>query len=205
MRDLVVLVADNDIAETMRALLQSRQTSLGIRPVEFDILPVRPRDGRCRAHAVEYLRREASAYRHAIVVFDRHGCGRETESRTAIEDQVERDLSRNGWEGTAKAVVIDPEIEQWVWSGSTEVARVLHAQGDYAALQRSLRSAGLWPQGAPKPPDPKQAMKQVLRQTRTPPSPVMFRRLAEKVSLRRCQCPAFGKFKDTLASWFPAT
>jgi hypothetical protein len=60
------------------------------------------------------------------VLFDYYGCGAEHEmAPEEIEDEVEEKLSRSGWEDRARCVVIDPELEVWVWSDSPEVDRCL--------------------------------------------------------------------------------
>lgn len=100
---LVALVADRDIEESL-AKLFGRPEHLGIRPFRFAITRHPDRDAGCRAHAANFLRQFLRSYRHALVVFDRDGCGSPS-TREEIERTVERDLSRNGWERRAHAVV----------------------------------------------------------------------------------------------------
>ena len=68
--------------------------------------------------AVERLRNFVRDHRYAIVVFDKHGCGNPEESRESVRDAVERSLSRNGWPDRCKAIVIEPELETWIWNRS---------------------------------------------------------------------------------------
>ena len=202
MKDLYVLVADQDMAETLKAVLD-RPESLGIRPVQYEVARHVLHDAGCRSDASRRLRPYLSQYRKAMVIFDKDGCGREDDSRERIQKGVEQDLTRNGWAGDrAKAVVIEPELEAWVWSGSPCVARVLAWPHGYDDLRRWLVDRGLWLEGSAKPSDPKAAMKAVLRQTNKPHSAALFGELAKRTTWRGCQCPAFAELKSTLKRWF---
>ena len=202
---LVVLAADRDIEETLVKLFR-RADSLGVRPFAFDIRRHPDRDAGCRADAANFLRQFLRAYRHALVVFDRDGCG-SASSREQIESVVERGLGRNGWEQRARVVVIDPELEAWVWSPSPAVSSALGWGRRYDELRRGLTEAGLWRPGRRKPDDPKRAMIKALRAatpaTRRRRSPRIFGEIAANVSIEGCKDPAFNKLRTTLQDWFP--
>ena len=83
--DLFVLVADQDMEQTVRGLL-ARPESLEMAPVNFDVGRHPRRDSGCRTGAVEYLRAVLRSYRHALVMFDLHGSG---SHRTREETQRE--------------------------------------------------------------------------------------------------------------------
>ena len=200
--DLVVLVPDLDLSGTVQRLL-NRPESIGIRPVSFSVSRHLRRDAGCRAGAAERLREFIRDHRYALVIFDRDGSGDPRESRESIRDDVERGLSRNGWEDRCKAIVIEPELEAWIWNGSRHVPGILGWKDSYAGLRRWLTSLGLWAPDDLKPSDPKRALKAVLRKTRTPLSAKLYRRLADTVSVRRCADPAFREFRATLQRWFP--
>lgn len=202
MRDLFVLTADRDMLEVMMGLLQRTQP-LGIGQIECAFDRHRLRDPGCRVDASRRLRPYINEYRYALVVFDKHGCGRDDASRRDIQLEVERDLSRNGWEGRAKAIVIDPELEAWVWNKSNLVPRILGWTEGYGALRSWLDSRDLWPENAVKPPDPKRAMRGALREKSRSVSSSVFGQLAKSVSLQSCKCPAFKELKKTLQNWFP--
>lgn len=202
---LVALVADRDIEETLIKLFR-RADSLGVRPFTFDIRRHPDRDAGCRVDATNFLRQFLRAYRHALVVFDRDGCGSPS-SREMIEGVVEEDLARNGWEERAQVVVIDPELEAWVWSRSAVVSNALGWGRRYGQLQTWLGELGLWGPGRQKPDDPKRAMIKALRgaapATRRRRSPRIFGEIAADVSIDGCRDPAFRKLKSTLRKWFP--
>lgn len=202
MKDLLVLVADQDMAETLKAVL-NRPKSLGIRPVQHEVAQHIQRDAGCRADASRRLRPHLDQYRKVIVVFDKHGCGREDAPREQIQLDVEGDLASNGWAGDrVKAIVIEPELEAWVWTGSLHVARVFGWQRGTDDLKNWLVAQGLWLEGNAKPTDPKAAMEAVLRQAKKPHSAALFSDLAKHTTLRHCQCPAFAELKNVLQRWF---
>ena len=105
-RDLYVLVADQDMRETMLKLL-GRSKSLGIRPVTYTVERHLNRDPGCRTDALRYLHPRASKYRRALIVFDKEGCGRESATREEIQREVEQDLACAGWRQRSKVIVID--------------------------------------------------------------------------------------------------
>ncbi len=205
-KDLYVLVADQDMRQTMKELLD-RGASLGIPSVTYTVARHLQRDPGCRSDASRYLRHRILQYRFALVMFDREGCGHDA-SREAIQCGVEEDLARNGWRDRSKAIVIDPELEAWVWSESQGVPQVLSWNNDYDRLRNWLKSQGLWPRGCPKPPKPKKAMQAAMRRQRVRKSSRKFSALAAKLAadgtLSNCQDPAFNELRDTLQLWFPA-
>ena len=203
---LVALVADRDIEETLARLFR-RPESLGVRRFPFDLRRHPDRDAGCRVDAANFLRQFLRSYRHALVVFDQEGCGSPS-SREEIEGNVESELSRNGWGDRARAVVIDPELEAWVWSGSPVVAKALGWEERGEELRSWLGRRGFWQSGDIKPDSPKAAMNQALqsapRATRRRRSARIFGDIAAGVPVEGCQDPAFRKLKATLREWFPA-
>lgn len=202
-RDLYVLVADQDMRETMSRLLE-RPKSLGIRPVTYTVERHLNRDPGCRTDALRYLHPRASNHQRALIVFDKEGCGRERVTREEIQQEVEQDISRAGWRERSKVIVIDPELEAWVWAGSSRVPEILGWATSYRLLKESLSERGLWPREAAKPPNPKEAMKTALQEKGRRMSSRLFGALAESVTLRGCRRPAFNELGCTLRSWFPA-
>ena len=202
MKDLFVLTADQDMLTTVDRLLK-RPMSLGIRQVRYAADKHRRHDPGCRIDASRRLRPYLKDYRYAIVVFDRDGCGRDDASRVEIQLEVERDLWRNGWENRSKVIVIEPELENWVWSGSNQVPKIL-GWNNYQELKGWLQERGHWPDETVKPPDPKEAMYAALAKGGRQVSAALFGHMADTVSVRGCRCPAFGELKDTLQTWFPA-
>ena len=205
MKDLWVLVADVDIEATVRTLLDQRQAALGIREVEHTIIRHRQRDPGCRRQAVPTARGFLNDHKYAMVVFDKHGSGDDEAERKHIQQAVEGDPHQNGWENRSKAIVIEPELEAWAWSASTNVGKILGWDEGTRALRDWLHERKLWPDGATKPPDPKSALQRALREKNRRATPTTFKRLAQEVGLARCKDPAFQEMRATLRKWFPAS
>lgn len=203
-RDLIVLVPDVDMEFAVRGILE-RPDALGIRPITFDAFRHAQRDAGCRSDCHNFLRMWLREYRYAMVLFDHEGCGKENIGRAQLERKVEGVLSRNGWTKRSAVIVIDPELEAWVWSDSPAVDEVLGWSGQLPGLRPYLQSvSGLWRSGRDKPERPKEALVQALRTAGKPPSPSLFADLAARVSTDRCADPAFRKFRGKLQGWFGA-
>jgi len=201
--DLVLLVADKNIEQTIAGLL-SRPTALGITALDSKTFIHPRRDPGCVREAPDFLRPFHRNYGHALVVFDRFGCGRELLSADALAGDVEQRLSANGWEQRAKAVVLDPELEVWAFADLQCVARWLNWRRNDGDLRRWLHRRGLWETHEPKPRDPREAFERLLGQVQRPRSSATYRRLAETIDFRQCIDPAFEKFKSALVDWFAA-
>lgn len=203
-RDLVVLVADKDIEATVTGLL-SRADALGVRPVTWEPFRHPNRDSGCFKVAHDFLRSQTNRFDHALVMFDRHGCGRDAQARVLIEEDVESRLNANGWQGRAAAVVLDPELEVWVWSPSRRVDEALGWKGRQPALRDTLTAEGMLTAGATKPADPKRAVARALEIVRKPRSSAIYEELARAMPVTGCRDPAFQKLLEVLRRWFPAT
>ena len=200
--DLIVLVADKDMQEGLEALL-SRPRALGIRPIASRVFKHDERDAGCYARAEAFLRPQAGGFDFALVAFDRHGCGSSAPTEE-IETDLRARLERSGWAGRCDVVVIAPELENWVWSSSPNVAACLRWRGTASSLRQWLARQGHWPLGDPKPADPKAAVEAVLHETRERRTPRLYADLAATVSTRGCSDPSFNRLCRILRRWFPA-
>lgn len=142
-------------------------------------------------------------YAHALIMLDREGCGQETRSREELEDVIGRNLSVSGWGERGVAVVIDPELEGWVWGDSPHLGEVLGWSEELGSLRLWMNKAGFLAENHVKPSRPKEALETVLRTVRRPRSASIYLQLAQRVSVNRCIDPAFSKFRTTLRQWFP--
>jgi len=202
--DLVVLVPGKDDQEALDGLLSTRRQSLGTRPISFEILVHPRRDPGCFHEAPDVLQPYMRRAAHAMAMFDLEGSGQESRTVPEVEADLRGRLDRAGWGGRAAVVVIDPELEAWVWSDSPHVDAVLGWAGRIPSMRQWLASENLWTAGNPKPAWPKDAFRAALRETSIQISSALFRELAEQVGLDRCQDPAFARMRSLLASWFPA-
>lgn len=202
-RDLVCLVADKNIEQTLRALLATRPQSLKIRDLTFEIYVHPESDPACSRRAHDFLRPFVNSFSYALVVFDREGSGQERLTRETLEENLETLLSGSGWAERAAVVAIDPELEAWVWSRSPNVAAALGWHGKSPSLATWLIQKGFLAKDQTKPSRPKESLEMALREVRKPRSSSIYFQLAQKVGLLGCEDPAFAKLRSCLARWFP--
>jgi hypothetical protein len=202
--DLFVLTADADQRAAVRTMLEARTSSLGIRPCRFEVQKHPQRDPGCVGNGVELLATLRSQARHGLMILDWEGSGREDVTAVELERELDARLDKAGWRGRARAVVIDPETEIWLWSDSPHVAQVLGWGSEKGDLRAWLNDRGLLAAGAMKPTRPKEAMLAVLRETGIRPSAANFAAIAKQVGLERCQDRSFLRLRDVLRGWFQA-
>ena len=204
-KDLVVLVADSQQKQTVATLLIERHQSLGIQRVPVDInsdILSHPRHDPGVFHeAGDFLSVFAQQYQHALVLIDAEWEGSPA-SAEEIEEKIQDDLNRNGWEGRSAVVVIEPELESWVWSRSIHVPESLGT--NWKKIKDLGHRTGYWQQGETKPYRPKELLMEVLRRTRKRRSAALYQQLARQVSLDTCQDGSFRRFCEILQGWFPA-
>jgi hypothetical protein len=204
-KDIVFLVADTQTKFALIGLI-SRHQSIQIKSIptdKFDIYTHPEQDSGCLLHSHTFLRQFINQYAYSIVIFDRDGCGREHLPRQSLEQDVENLLSINGWGKRTSVIVIDPELEIWVWSDSPHVDELLGWGGRQPDLRTWLTHRGSLIDGEYKPNLPKEAMEAALKEARKPRSSSIYQQLAQRVSLARCIDPAFIKLRTTLQNWFP--
>ena len=201
-KDLIILAADKDMENALAGLLTRRQ-SLGLREVHADIQVHHEHDPGCAQRGVPFLSIFARQYRHGLLIFDHQGSGREHIDPKELQNQLNRELAA-AWDERARAIVLAPELEAWVWSGSPHIAEVVGWRGRPLSIDDWLREQNLLQPGAVKPENPKKAFLEVLHAAQTPRSASLYRQIAEKVSLRRCQDAAFLELRSMLRAWFPA-
>jgi len=201
MKDLVVVVPDSNTEQTLYGLLE-RHKALQIRRIEYRILVHPERDPGVLQRGASLLAEidALNAFRYALLIFDREGCGREMLTPSNLEQQVQQQLDASGWQGRSAVVVIDPELESWVFATSPHVVDVI-AGGDAEVFQRVVESFPKTPLG--KPQKPKEAVEKLLRQKAIVRSSALYKELASRVSLKGCIDPAFQRLCAILRSWFP--
>jgi hypothetical protein len=203
--DLIALVSDKNMEFAIRGLL-GRTESLGVRNVNFDIFVHPEKDPGCLLKGHDFLRTFHRGYLHALVMFDHEGCGREDKSREELEQLVEDRLSHSGWDDRGAAIILDPELENWVWTNSPHVEIVLGWQGRSPGLRDWLTAEGFF-QTVPtsKPQQPKEAVEEALRVVKKPRSSSLYLQLAQSVTSTGCTDAAFLKFRQTISKWFSET
>lgn len=199
---LVILTAGKVEQFAIQELIR-RPADLGIRPIEYDCFSHPGHDAGVFKRAHEFLR-PFLKWDRALVVFDREGCGYDQNPRGLLESEVENRLAVNGWNDRARVVVIDPELESWVWDSSYQVSRILRWPDGADGLKRWLAERGFMKEVETKPARPKEAFDAALRHRKIPHSSTLFRDFAKAFKFRACTDAAFQRFVSTLRSWFPA-
>ena len=202
--NLIVLVADRNTQFLMQGLF-ARHQSFGIKDISKSsdhIFVHIQRDAGCYNQCAEFLRPFHKDYNYALVIFDHEGSGKEEMTRTEIETELETKLSLSGWENRAKVIVLEPEIESWVWSDSPHVERILDWEGKNPSLKDWLNAKNFLLPNELKPSRPKEAVEEALREVRKPRSSSIYLELAQNVSFRNCVDESFLKLKQSLQEWF---
>jgi hypothetical protein len=202
--DLVALTPDKDYREALAGLVENRRESLGIRPIHVEILVHPRRDPGCFREAPSILQTYQRRASWALVLFDYDGCGQEARSTEDLEADLEQRLACSGWSNRAGVIIVEPELENWLWSDSPHVDTVLGWSGRTPNLRRWLLENSHWPARHQKPPRPKESLEAALRRAGTRRSSSIYRQLAESVGLDRCQDRKFHRLRELLAHWFPA-
>ncbi len=201
MKDLVLLVADKNAQFALKGAL-SRPEALGIRDIEFDFLVHPGRDGGARKNGPEMLALEKRRFRRALLMLDFEGCGTDLPDAKALEVELDHRISTH-WEGRAKSIVIEPELDVWVWGSDNAVEEVIEWPTGGQSVREWLRGKGFAFDANQKPVRPKEALEAALRIPGLPRSSALYRRIAEKISLRHCGDEAFLRLRKQLSEWFP--
>jgi hypothetical protein len=203
MSDLICLVADKNMEAVMEALF-TRPQALGIQAIQHDVVVHPRRDPGCFHEAEEFLKTYRYSHAHALALLDHAWQGAPATTGLQLEEMLRERFRRTGLYDWAEVVVIDPELEVWVFSDSPWVDRCLGWSGRNVPLRAWLQSEQLWPVAAQKPTLPKVAVERSLHELRRPRSSSIYRDLATNVGLDRCTDAAFLRLRALLQMWFPA-
>ena len=200
MKDLVLLVADKNAQFALKGALQ-RPEALGIRRIEFEFRVHPGRDGGARKSGPEVLAMERWRFQNGLLVLDYEGSGTDLPGAQDLEAQLDARL-RDRWKERAKAIVIEPELDVWVWGTDNAVAEAIGWPAG-KSIRQWLRERGFAVEATGKPSRPKEALESALRVPDLPRSSAVYQRIAERISLRRCTDQAFMRLRNQLVSWFP--
>lgn len=210
MRDLVVFVADSTMEQAFLSFMTRHDFhapyNLNIHPISFDpaedLIRIPGNDSGAYGKGHEWMRARLGKYRHGIVVFDRE-FGTDLDAQTLSIDLTSR-IAQTGWHlDHFRVVVIEPELEAWIWQRNQRVAVPLGFK-TVDQLVASVCNAGLaWPEGQPKPSRPKEALEAVCRLKGIGFSAALHRSITASVSLIGCQDPSFVQLRAALQRWFP--
>lgn len=210
MRDCVWLLADHTMYQVLQGFFDRTgfHMSLGCGAFEFDpiidtIVAEGRNDSGVLKWAGEYLQSYCTSHRHAVVMIDNMFEG--SPGPESIKSQILEKLVGTGWsEDQIAVIVIDPELEIWMWAHSPHVSRALGWQSQ-TELREWLEHQGLWPPDSTKPSRPKQAFSKALAEKRKKFSSAHHRKIATEISVKKCGDAAFVSLRNALRSWYPAS
>jgi hypothetical protein len=209
MRDCLFLVADKNMEGMLKGFLSRSafHRTMGCGRFDFDshqdlLVAHGQNDPGLYTRANAFLQPYAGTHRHAVVMVDAEWSG--SPGKDAIAGRLAAHLRSAGWsEGNGCAVVITPELENWVWQESPHVCAALGFVGTYTALRSALEAEGFWRNGEAKPHRPKEAVEWTLRRSRKGRSSAIYQGLANRITIRRCTDPALCALRTALIGWFP--
>lgn len=202
MKDLIILVADQNMRDCLDGIMPRFQHLLSTSFINYDIFVHTNRDPGCRVQSSDFLKTFQNKYKFSLVIFDKEGCGKEALTRTELEEEVERSLSCNGWINRSKAIVIEPELENWVWIKSPRLAEIIN-WGNTESLYQWLAEQGYMNAAGQKPNSPKEAFEKALYISKKRRSSSIYKQIASQVSFKTCTDLSFLKLKETISNWFP--
>lgn len=122
MKDLFVLTADLDAKVVMQSVLQ-RYESLSIRPISFDVDRHTMRDAGVVKDGPELVRRCKGIYKKVLLLWDYHGSGWHKFSPEECVLKIQTRLDSVTWKDNSGAVVLVPELEEWVWQNESSICK----------------------------------------------------------------------------------
>lgn len=209
-RDCLFFVADKNMQAMFQGFLgrTAYHVAIGCRPFQFDHrydIKVASGNNDCGLYtrASALLQPFFCTHQRVVVVADAKWEG--SPGAAEIERKLETHVRDAGWsDNSGCAVVIDPELENWVWQDNPHVFEALGCSGGRTEEVKALLDRkGWWPRGQAKPAQPKKAVEFLLSRNRLPRSSSIYRVLASKVAISGCQDAAFDKLRSALRSWFP--
>ena len=208
MRPLVFLVADKDMEQMLQGFFEwdGWPAIVPCAPFELNVQQdIRVAHGQndpgLYARADELLQPFRGKYQRVVVMVDAEWAG--SPGASAIRERISQHIINAGWEPEdGLALVLDPEVDAWLWSHSPHVAELM-GWGKAEKLRRALERQGYMKEGTMKPMRPKEAAEWALRQTKKPRSSALYKKIAKRVSIERCQDPALRDLRSALARWFP--
>lgn len=203
MKELIVLASDGQQKAVIEVLLEKRYKSLNICKLvqgqTFDVFVNSNKDPGVYKEAGPFLNVFVNQYKYALVLTDSAWEG--SPGQAKIKEKIQDDLNQNGWADRSSIIVIDPELEIWVWSSSNEIPVILGQS--WEQIHKIATKHSFWSPEDIKPHRPKELMDSVLREGRKHRSAALFQKLAEKISLQGCHDLAFRDLKKKLQEWFP--
>jgi hypothetical protein len=199
-KDLIILVADKNTEFLLQGLLPRLPKILSTKEFTFDIKIHPLRDAGVRIGSIDFLRPFITNYDYAIVLFDYEG-SRTQISQAILTQKMQDELDINGWQNRNVVIIIEPEIENWIWVNSPHLAHEIDWE-DMSTLENWLIEKGFKNENDIKPLCPKEAFEDALKEKQKPRSSAIYKNIAQKASFKGCIDSNFDKFKTTIQKWF---
>lgn len=145
-------------------------------------------------------------YTRLILIWDHHGSGWHAMDPGAAIAKIQQRLNGVTWENRSAAIVLVPELEEWIWHCRASLAghfrlapagfeRIIEAIALRHGLQIERFAREL----------PKEFFGELFyQQRRCQPLPADFANLAESANLEAWASSAsFNRFRTVLRDWFP--
>ena len=208
MRDCIFLLADKNMQAAFEGFFTRQEVhqSLGCGNFAFDprldiAVASGDNDPGLYTRGHELLRPYQVSHRHAVVVLDAEWDG--SPGKDDITNHLTAQITATGWEtDRIVVIVIDPELENWIWQQNDHVARGLGFDNSNELMADPDLQA-VWPQGQVKPSSPKDILESLLQKRRIPRSSAIYKQITSQVSIKHCQDSAFHRLVETLRAWFP--
>ena len=117
-------------------------------------------------------------------------------------NQLDAALS-GSWDNRAKAIVIQPEVDVWMWGAETHLRSTMNWEFD-EGIRTWLQAQAFVFEENGKPVRPKEALEAALRHAKVPRSSARYEDVAQRISLANCTDPAFLRLRTALTTWFGA-
>jgi hypothetical protein len=208
MKDLFVMTADSDAQALMKAVLR-RPRTLGIRPISFEVQRLTGRDPGMVKEGPELVRAmvRKTDYARMLLVWDHEGSGWHSDPPDGAVTRIQERLDGVTWSDRSAAIVIVPELEEWLWHCPKGMARCLGLDIDAVERDVSLEATKLklTPERCRRE-KPKELFEAVFyRSKRHKPLLKDFDALGSYANLKDWRkSSTFSRFVDTLKAWFPA-
>jgi len=202
MTDLFVLVADKNMEFLLKGLLPRIPSIENTREFSFEIMRYILNDPGVYKNAHTFLKQYTNLYKFCMVVLDYEGCGNIKKSSIEIEEEIESNLSRNGWDKRNCAIAINPELEQWVWVNEIHIKNAISWEND-VSIYKFLEDNNLKEKNSTKPKRPKETFEKILKDSKVPRSSSIYEKIAKNASYKNCTDKAFLKLLNFIRTSFP--
>jgi len=204
--DLLAFVADADLLAVMEEVL-ARPAELGAGAFTFKVDRHTGRDPGMVKDGPELVRMRKAEAERCVLIWDHQGSGWEarhtaSESRIRIIDKLERFT----WKDCSDALVLEPELEEWLWRDPPSIARHLEVEpANFDAWVDAFAGKQRLSATTAKTTCPKELLYHVFKSRwNRQPRPGDYRAIAKLADLSGWgHSASFSSLLGVLVRWFP--